>query len=502
MQNYIRRYGLPDSCFVSGFSRAFCCSDSGNRDYCFDGGAFTRETCCLRRDVCHEAYTAVAKHTPFESCSSWFLCAAAIFMPCLVWSLEDDWRFETHIARDLLTGGHTRCFALSLYMESLNKEEPPVIGRDAWFVGFCLPRVCTYEALTGNLRSLFDAVSFTGITGRRLSRVEQAHTVVLEELLHWSQLRLDFALVGPPNSASSTVHKTMMRHPSFRFVTGLDETDLPSWWRRTSENWGWQCTARALVPRRWVQRLRIGVRGPAGARRGRAGWSRGQLLGLRNPKLIFSPLCLEGLASIPGIRIIVMWRDPLDWLWSSLQRCLEGMNTSKDEVQKLWQSLTTFQPGALTDGSHGPVDTSGVALRAKGGGVQELAVWRLGVPLDQSHARVSEQVARLARQLRRRQLILISFRDVVSPSRTAQHRLFSRLYRRLGVRQQWAWAGKRLSHNVRRRRGRHPSAPEGLGRRERPPGLPLSAGLEELYAGEKRAMGQLFAAHGLSKPRG
>ncbi|OLQ04764.1 hypothetical protein AK812_SmicGene12132 [Symbiodinium microadriaticum] len=74
----------------------------------------------------------VSGQVPFESCEDFLLCAAPMFIPCVLWSLEADVHFEEQFAPKLLQSPNVRCFALRLATPP-KFEGPPVLGMDMWF---------------------------------------------------------------------------------------------------------------------------------------------------------------------------------------------------------------------------------------------------------------------------------------------------------------------------------------------------------------------------------
>ncbi|CAK9047359.1 unnamed protein product [Durusdinium trenchii] len=211
--------------------------------------------------------------------------------------------------------------------------------------------------------------------------------VAVNELVHWAQLRIDFAIVGPPNAGTSSLQKTLSKHPNIRFIDGIHELSVPSSWHRSIELWGWQCTAPKLLPKHWAEDHLIEVMS------GKGSTSSPAIVGFRNPKFIYSKQCLQNLKSIPGIKIITMWRDPIDWMWSSLSRAYEGFDTSPEDFRRAWHQLAD-------------TDKEVVAMSRAGGGLSELSMWRLGVPLSAKAALLHQRYQELQQMFQDRMLVL------------------------------------------------------------------------------------------------
>ncbi|CAL1158979.1 unnamed protein product, partial [Cladocopium goreaui] len=333
----LRHYGgVPDSCFAANLGRVLCCT-SLMHSPCFEQDpplfAFSAKRCCSEVDPCLLSYEAVTSQATFD-CGDFLRCAGAIFLPCLTWTMEEDRYFETILAPRLLQRGH-RCFSLSL---SAPSSDVPVLGLDFWLLGLCAPAVCSAESIEEHAEELVRYIHLASVTGMRAVDINDLNGVAVQEIVHWSQLRLDFAIVGPPNSGSSSLQKSLGAHPDVRFIGGLDEMSVPSSWLRSVESWHWRCSAPQLLPKSWAVEHHVEVL--AGNEAGEiVSRKRSPIVGFRNPKFIYSKQCLENLKFIPGIKIIAMWRDPIDWMWSSLSRAYEGFDASHEDFVQAWHAL-------------------------------------------------------------------------------------------------------------------------------------------------------------------
>eukprot|EP00927_Polykrikos_kofoidii_P050017 TRINITY_DN43981_c0_g1_i1.p1 TRINITY_DN43981_c0_g1~~TRINITY_DN43981_c0_g1_i1.p1 ORF type:complete len:558 (-),score=99.47 TRINITY_DN43981_c0_g1_i1:69-1742(-) len=375
--------GVPGSCFSAGFTRVACCSDVFRHATCYANSEFdglTHETCCQERDACIDAFRNAISRDAFATCESFFDCAVSLFIPCLLWNLEEDRLFDDVFAKDLLMDGVARCYSIELHKHPEVEGDAPAKGRDFWNFGLCVPRSCSKTELMPRLTRVFDNVQFATVPGGRLPDIRGSHTVIVDELMHWAQLSLDFALVGPPNSGTTTLHHTLMEQPWIRFANGKHEADLPTSKLRFKEAWSWLCTSPALIKRAWAERLGLDRRSLHDLRVRR-------LVGLRNPKIVYSPTCLQRFLAVPGIRLIFSWRDPVDWLWSSLSRSVEGFEGASGKAATFWAELQNEEkePFAITS-------RKTTKLKERGGGLHELSMWRLGVPLRTMYARVASKI--------------------------------------------------------------------------------------------------------------
>jgi len=351
----------------------------------------------------------------------------------------------------------------------------------------------------GRTWQIFEWVPLGRLTGNRLFELNQAHVVLLEEVVHWSQLKIDFAIIGPPNSGTSTLQRTLQSHPHVHVLGGYDETNMPSGWLRAEESWSWRCTSPTLVLRRWAQSVGIGIQHTKSAKIK----SVRRLTGLRNPKLIYSVNCLRHLTSIPGIRIIALVRNPIEWLWSSLLRVVEGFNVSGAELDRMWAELAIPNKPAATgvDGAQRYVDNKEpvVQMHREGGGLHELAGWRLGEPITREGCLLSARLRSLATQLS-----LVNGRLVVIHLKWLQRawtakRILPRLLLALGlsrrvVRRPWLGASRVLPLNVRRRQVRQ----QRLRMMFDPSTTASRASLEKFFAEEQRSMERILSEHGIS----
>eukprot|EP00435_Cladocopium_sp_Y103_P065022 s1283_g26.t2 len=157
---------------------------------------------------------------------------------------------------------------------------------------------------------------------------------------------------------------------------------VPSSWLRSVESWQWRCSAPQVLPKSWALEHQVEVlpRNEAGEIVDR---KRTPIVGFRNPKFIYSKQCLDNLKFIPGIMIIALWRDPIDWMWSSLSRAYEGFDASHQDFVQAWHALAV--DAVKEDGP----------LHREGGGLSELTMWRLGVPLSARMAQLHETFERL-----------------------------------------------------------------------------------------------------------
>jgi len=192
--------------------------------------------------------------------------------------------------------------------------------------------------------------------------------------------------------------------------------------------------------------------------------------------------------SIPGIRIVAVIRDPAEWLWSSLLRCLEHLEVDKQQVLELWRGLTVLRSATSSASSHVLTERasnySTVPLQRQSGHLQELAIWRLGVPLDEAHALSAGAIEKIASKLHRRgQLLLIDFQWV----RLGCRQLFSRLLQGLGLRLGGCSGRRMLPHNVRRRTS-HPLSGEAL---------ELAVSFRQRHCEEYATAATVLAAHGV-----
>ncbi|CAE8647782.1 unnamed protein product [Polarella glacialis] len=486
----LRRYGaIPDSCFGGGFSRAFCCSSK--QSACFTahtGMAYTQ--CCEETDYCFRAFQSVVARTHFESCIAFLQCGGPLFLPCVTWNLGVDEPFDNRFAMTLLKEGHVRCFVLKLFANPSSVDKVLVFGLDVWFLGVCLPRICDEPAVKAHLEDFFLSVPLARITGNRVTRLSELQAIEIEELIHWAQLELDFAIIGPPNSGTSSVHGALMSLPGVRFIgDSIDEMDLPVAWQRTAELWGWRCTAPPMVPASWASGLGIELRSQGGG--DPEGVPGRTLVGFRNPKLVYSQICLENLMSIPGFRILAMWRDPIEWMWSSLHRAFEHFNVSSEDAHGAWLEMS-----GEGEASAAPRADS---LHASGGGIPELLFWRLGVPVNRANALAATTFGKLADSLADR-FAVVDFELIRSRQRGDKQRLLQRLGRFLGLSAPFLGvsnfsAAQLLSHNVRRRRAASGntwdlcSDENGLAN--------ITRSLEEFFDDEYSSLEPLLARHGL-----
>eukprot|EP00439_Symbiodinium_sp_Y106_P013590 s271_g1.t4 len=401
---------------------------------------------------------------PFDSCEDFLLCAAPMFIPCVLWSLEADIHFEEPFAPKLLQSPKVRCFALRLAAPP-KFEGPPVLGMDMWLLGVCLPAACDTTALVASAAELFRSVPLSTVTGNRAHHIDELSSIHVEELLHWSELKINFGIIGPPNAGTSSLHRSLQELGAY-FLGGADEMPLPVSWLRSEESWQWRCTAPLLPPAGWAKGL--------GLLRRREVNDDGEPTGLvafRNPKIIYSSNCLRNLLFVPGLQIIAVWRDPVDWLWSSLHRIFEGFENAEEEIDRAWaifaESTKEEDPSTLQP------------LQEQGGGMLELSTWRLGVPLSLGSAAPSRALWKLHKAVGQERLRVLPFKELISKQLACFDQLL--LFLRLP-----ASAGELLPANVRRRRTHADRRADAVLKNE-------TARLQEFFRSERESAAALLA---------
>ncbi|CAE7649186.1 unnamed protein product [Symbiodinium sp. CCMP2456] len=346
--------------------------------------------------------------------------------------MQADVHFEEQFAPKLLQSPRVRCFALRLATPP-KFEGPPVLGMDMWLLGICLPAACNATALGASAAELFRSVPLSTVTGNRAHHIDELSGIQVEELVHWSELKINFGIIGPPNAGTSSLHRSLQELGA-HFLGGADEMPLPVSWLRSEESWQWRCTAPLLPPAGWAKGL--------GVLRRREVDDDGEpngLVAFRNPKIIYSSSCLRNLLLIPGLQIIAVWRDPVDWLWSSLHRSFEGFEDAEEEIARAWS--------IFAESTKGEDPSTLQPLQEQGGGMLELSTWRLGVPLSLGAAAPSRALWKLHEAVGQERLLVLPFKELISK----QLSCFDQLLVFLGLP---ASAGELLPANVRRRRTR------------------------------------------------
>lgn len=179
-------------------------------------------------------------------------------------------------------------------------ELQPGAGRAAHF-GLCMPRQCPDTQVANSLAVLalqymLGLAEPPFLAGHTESRPE------VEELGNWSAMHVDFVIGGFAKCATTALAEYLDRHPGLQLAdVGAGEP----YFEDTS------FISMDLLP---TQRM---IR----AFRQRHGAPRGQVkIGIKYPHLLFRDLALLKLyAANPAVLLVVLIRDPIDWLESTFR---------------------------------------------------------------------------------------------------------------------------------------------------------------------------------------
>ena len=120
----------------------------------------------------------------------------------------------------------------SVFLEKVVGITPPTL-KDSVLAGFlppslrlamCVPYDCTGKAIVNKIFPEFEAEKLFGAeVAGLLNDAMSADVVVVEELLNWPSLQLDFAIAGLDNCGTTSLHRNLNQHPEIAFSSTSED---------------------------------------------------------------------------------------------------------------------------------------------------------------------------------------------------------------------------------------------------------------------------------------